>query len=350
VAARVKSPPPMKKLRVLVLMHDYLVPPDDVSNVNLAEAEWRTEYDVLSTLRGIGHDTRTLAIKDSLGVVSDAVREFKPHVAFNMLENLHEVLSFDQNVVSFLEVLGVPYTGCNPRGLILSRDKALSKMLMAHHRLPIPEYTVIRTGRAVHRPKRLVFPLIVKSLTMDASIGISQASVVHDDGHLQERVKFVHKSIGTDALVERYVEGRELYVGILGNQRLQVFPIWELRFTKSPEGVYPIATERVKWNTRHQKRHGIQTGLAQDLSEELTARIQKICRRVYRTLDLNGYARVDLRLTPNGDIAVLEANANPHLAHDEDFAASAAHAGVPYDMLLQRIIGAGMAWRPEKRG
>ncbi len=348
--AKTRPAPTPKKLRVLLLMHDYLIPPDDVSKIDLAEAEWKTEYDVLSALRRIGHEVIPLAIKDSLGVVSDAVREVKPQVAFNLLENLHEVVTFDQNIVSFLEVLGVPYTGCNPRGLIMSRDKALSKMIMAHHRLPVPEYTVIRSGRAVHRPKRLAFPLIVKSLTMDASIGISQASIVNDDAHLRDRVKFVHKSVGTDALVERYVEGRELYVGLLGNQRLQVFPVWELRFTKSPDSVYPIATERVKWNTRHQKRHGIETGPAQELPNGVADRIVKICKRVYRVLDLNGYARVDLRLTPTGEIYVLEANANPQLAHGEDFAASAEHVGISYEALLQRIIGAGMLWRPEKRG
>ncbi len=155
---------------------------------------------------------------------------------------------------------------------------------------------MFRVGRAVQRPKRLKFPLIVKSLTQESSIGISQASVVEDDSKLQERVHFIHHKVGTDAIVERYIEGRELYVGVLGNLKLQVFPIWELQFKKMGEDAWPIATERVKWSDKYQKKHEITSGHASDLSEELALRVQKLCKRVYRTLDLSGYARIDLRL------------------------------------------------------
>ena len=172
-------------------------------------------------------------------------------------------------MVAYLELLRVPYTGCNPRGLLLSRDKSLSKKLLAYHRLPVPDFAVFRTGRKIRRPKRLSFPLIVKSLTQDASIGIAQASIVEDEAKLQERVTFIHDSIGTDAIVERYVEGRELYVGIVGNERLQVFPIWEMHFTKMPDEVHRIATDRVKWNVKYQQKHGIETGEAADLPPAL---------------------------------------------------------------------------------
>jgi D-alanine-D-alanine ligase len=339
----------MKKLRVLALMHSYLIPPEDTTGVDLATVQWKTEYDVQSTLRDIGHEVHALGVQDDLGVIRKAITEWKPDIAFNLLEAFDEVTTFDSHVVSYLELLKVPYTGCNPRGLLLSRDKALSKKLLAYHRIPIPDFVVFPRGRAVRRPKRLHYPLIVKSLTLDASIGISQASVVETDEKLQERVGFIHDSIGTDALVERYIEGRELYVGVLGNLPLRVFPVWELHFTKAPDDLRRIATERVKWSVKYQKKHGITTGEAKDLPRELADRLQRVAKRVFRALELSGYARIDFRLDPDGRVAVLEANPNPQIAYGEDFAESAEAAGVSYEALLQRIINLGLKWRPRGR-
>jgi D-alanine-D-alanine ligase len=339
----------VRKLRVVVLMHDYLVPPDDVSGHDLMAVQWKTEHDVLVTLREMGHDVRPVGIKDDLTVIRRAVEEFKPHIAFNMMENFHEVGAFDHNIVSYLELLRVPYTGCNPRGLMLARDKALSKTLLAYHRIPVPDFVVVHVGRKARRPKRLSFPLIVKSLTEEASIGISQASVVHDDEKLRERVEFIHSSVGTDAIIERYIDGRELYVGIIGNQRLRVFPVWELHFTKMPDDVHRIATERVKWSTKYQRKYGIKTEAAK-LPDDVAAQIRRLCKRVYRTLDLSGYARIDLRMDESGRVFVIEANPNPQLAYGEDFAESAEWAGVSYEALLQEILLAGLRWRPERSG
>ena len=328
-------------------MHDYMVPPVDVSQVDLATVEWKTEFDVTSTLNDIGHDVLQLGVKDDLGVIRQAVDDFKPQIAFNLMEAFHEVGAFDMNVVSYLELLRLPYTGCNPRGMVLSRDKALSKQLMAYHRIPVPEFSVFRRGQAVKRPRRLEFPLIVKSLTQEASIGIAQASVVDDDVKLKERVEFVHKSIGTDAIAERFVDGRELYVGVIGNERLQVFPVWEMQFGQMPEGVHRIATDRVKWSVKYQKKHGIQTGAAAGLPDGLLESVQRIAKRVYRTLNMSGYARMDLRMDADGKFYVLEANANPQLAFGEDFAESAERAGLKYEELLQRILSVGLRWHPE---
>jgi D-alanine-D-alanine ligase len=339
-----------KKLRVLALMHHYLVPPDDTAGVDVEEAEWRTEHDVTTALAKVGHDVRKVGVGDDLGVVRTAVSEWNPHIVFNLMESFHEVAVFDQHVVSYLELLRVPYTGCNPRGLMLSRDKTLSKTLLAYHRVPVPDSVLFRMGRAVVRPKRLPFPLIVKSRTQDASIGISQASVVTDDDKLRERVRFVHEKVGTDAVVERYIEGRELYVGLLGDQRVTVFPVWEMRFPDMAEGARRISTERVKWNSRYQQKHGITTGPAEGLPDGAAAAIQRLCKRVYRVLDLSGYARVDLRLDPEGRVWVLEANANPQLARGEDFAESAAAAGLSYEELLERILSLGLRWQPERLG
>ena len=339
---------PVSKLRVLALMHEGLVPPEDVRGIDLREQRWKMEYDVVSALRRMGHEAYPLAVGSDLTVIRTALQELKPHLAFNLLEDFHDVTIFDQNVVSYLELLRVPYTGCGPRGLLLARDKALSKKLLAFHRIAVPDFAVFSRGRKVRRPRRLDFPIIVKSLTHEASAGISQASVVADDEALKERVRFVQESLDTDAIGERYIEGLELYVGLVGNERLAVLPVWELSFNRLPEAARPIATDRVKWSSKYQKKHGIKTAEAKGLPPELLEKIQHVCRRAYRILGLNGYARIDMRLDASGKVYVLEANPNPQLAHDEDFADSAQQAGISYEDLLQRILNLGLKWRSER--
>jgi D-alanine-D-alanine ligase len=336
------------KQRVVALVHRHLVPPEKVEEgTDIESAPWRTEYDVVSTLTAMGHEVQVLPVHDDLGEIRRLVTEWKPHIAFNLLEGFDDVTIFDQNVVSLLELLKLPYTGSNPRGLLLARDKSLSKKLLAYHRIAVPEFEVFRTGRPIRRPKRLPFPLIVKSLTQEASIGISQASVVDSDEKLKERVTFIHESIQTAALVEQYVEGREIYVGLLGNQALQALPVWELFFTNMPEGARRIATDRVKWSVKYQKKYGIDSGPARDLPEAQAAAIQHLCKRAFRALELSGYARIDLRLEENGNVWVIEANPNPQIAKGEDFAASAEKIGLSYETVLQRIINLGLRWQPE---
>lgn len=339
----------MKKLRLLAVMDEVLVPPDDVKGIDLSEAEWKTEFDVVSSLRELGHEVQCLGVGSDLGVIRNAIAEGQPHAVFNLLEDFHDVPIYDQNVASYLELLKVPYTGCNPRGLMLARDKGISKKLLSYHRIPVPEFAVFRMGSAVRRPRRLAFPLIVKSLTKEGSAGIAQTSLVFEDDKLAERVAFIHKRLRTDAIVERYIDGRELYVGILGNARLQVFPVWELLFTKAPEEAPRIATEKVKWDAAYRERHGIKTSVAKALPDALVGRIRNLCKRIYRVLELSGYARIDLRLDPEGRIYVLEANPNPQLAYGEDFAESAERAGLSYDGLLQRIVNLALQRSPDGR-
>ncbi|MBI4265095.1 MAG: ATP-grasp domain-containing protein [Acidobacteria bacterium] len=338
----------MKKLRILALVHEHLVPPEDTTGIDVLEAEWKMEYDVIETLKEIGHQVRVLGVHDDLMPIRRAAGLFEPHIVFNLMEAFAGVTTFDQNVVSYLELLRLPYTGCNPRGLILARDKALSKKLLAYHRIPVPEFTVVRRGRKPQLSKRLHFPLIVKSLFFEASTGISQASVVENAEQLARRVQFIHESLGT-AIVEQFVDGRELYVGVLGNERLDVFPVWEMSFAQMPDNRWRIATERVKWSTQYQKRHGIMTEAAQ-LDAPLAERIQRIAKRTCRALDLNGYARIDVRMDAEGRVSVLEANPNPNLAYGEDFAESAERQGLPYERLLERILALGLRWEPERTG
>jgi D-alanine-D-alanine ligase len=339
----------VKKVRVLALVHDHLVPPDDVTGVDVLEAEWKMDYDVIESLRESGHDVRALGIHDDLRDIRTSVEEFKPQIVFNLMEAFAGVTTFDQNVVSYLELLRLPYTGCNPRGLILARDKALSKKLLAYHRIPVPDFTVVSVGRKVALPKRLRFPLIVKSLFFEASAGISQASVVENPEQLARRVTFIHENLGTAAIVEQFIDGRELYVGVVGNERLDVFPVWEMSFAQMPDNRWKIATERVKWSTQYQKKHGIMTDRAVLDAGDMD-RIQRLAKRAYRALDLSGYARIDIRMDEAGRPFVLEANPNPNLAYGEDFAESAEVAGLSYERLLERIIALGLRWEPERTG
>src|ERR1043165_3505756 len=316
----------MKRLRIVVLMHEDLVPPDPLNGQDVTAAEWKTEYDVVSTLRKLGHDVKPLGVKSDLGVLRSAIEDWKPQIAFNLLEEFDGVAVYDQNVVSYLELLRVPYTGCNPRGLMLARDKGLAKKLFSFHRIPFPEFLVAPQGRMVKRPSRLSFPLIVKSVSEEASLGISQASIVEDDGKLKERVAFIHESVATGALVEQYIEGRELYVGVIGNGQLQALPAWELKMDKLPQDARRIATERVKWSRKYQDKYGITSEKAKNLPTGKAEEIQHLAKRVYRALGLSGYARIDLRMDGEGGLYVLEANPNPQIAGSEVSPASAESA------------------------
>lgn len=338
----------MRRLRVLVLMHKDLVPPDPLNGHDPSQAEWKTEYDVVTTLRKLGHEVSPLGVKSDLGVIRTAVEEWRPHIAFNLLEEFDGLAVYDQNVVSYLELLRVPYTGCNPRGLMLARDKVLAKKLFSFHRIPFPDFIVVPQGRMVKRPAWLSFPLIVKSVTEEASLGISQASIVEDDAKLKERVAFIHESVDTGALIEEYIEGRELYVGVIGNGQLQALPVWELRMDKLPGDARRIATERVKWSRKYQDKYGITSEKAKNLPSGKVEQIQHLAKRVYRALGLSGYARIDLRMNEQGHLYVLEANPNPQIAQNEDFADSAESANYRYEDLLQELLSAGLRWRPAK--
>lgn len=337
----------MRKLRVLVMMDETLVPPTSVEGMSPQQiAPFKTEYDVVTTLRSLGHEVRPVGVKTELAVLADAIRDFRPHVCFNLVEDFNGIPSRDQHVVSYLELINQCYTGSNPRGLTLARDKALTKKILSYHGICVPRFAVFPVGRAVRRPASLEFPLLVKSLTEEGSVGISHASVIYNDDQLLARVTFLHERHSTDAIAEQYIEGRELYVGVIGNRKLQTLPVWELCMDGLPQVAPRIATSRVKWDESYRVRHGIVSRAATDLREGTVEHIAELGREIYRCLDLSGYARLDLRLTAQGEIYLLEANPNPQIARGEDFADSAEVAGISYEMLLQRIVTLGMSYQP----
>lgn len=328
----------MKKQRVLVLLDADLMPPETLKGLS-ADEQYRikTEYDVINTLRANGHDVQPLGLHNELQPIRQEVEAWKPTVVFNLVEEFHGTSAYDQNVAGYLELLRIPYTGCGSRGMVLARGKDLSKKILSYHRVPVPDFAVFPVNRKVRRPKHLAFPLIVKSLGEDASLGISQASVVNSDEELAKRILFIHEYYGP-AIAEQYVPGRELYVGLLGNDRRRTLPVWELEFTNLAPGAVPIATERAKHNLKYQERRGIVQGPAQNLPAALQKRLATLTKRIGRVLELDGYARIDFRLSEDGVPYFLEANPNPEVAKSEEFAESAKHAGIPYGKLLDRIL------------
>lgn len=326
-------------MRILVLVHADLVPPDSLAGLDAKEvASFKTEYDVCTALDQLGHEVRVLGLRDELAPLRHAIRDFEPQVAFNLVEEFRGEPLWDYAVVSYLELMGVPATGCRPRGLILARDKGLSKKILHYHRIPVPHFAVFPMRKRVRRPKKLEFPLIVKSLVDDASVGIAQASIVNSDERLEERVRFIHENNRSDAIAEEFIAGREIYISILGNDRLKVFPILELDLSKLPEDTARIATEKVKFDLAYQDRHDIEIRPATGLSEATQTRLERIGKRIYKLLDMRGYARIDFRIDEAGNPWFLEANPNPDIAQDEEFATAARLVGIGYNDLLKKIV------------
>lgn len=332
----------LKRRRVLVLMYEDLIPPPDISALSPAEVlPFATEYDVVTAMEWLGHEAIKLGVHDELAPLRRALKEVKPHVVFNLLEEFHGEAVYDQHMVSYLELQRAAYTGCNPRGLVLGRDKALSKKVLHYHRIRCPKFAVFPLGRRVRRPARLPFPLIVKSLVEEGSTGISEASVVNNDEKLVERVSFIHRSVGTDAIAEEFIDGREVYAGVMGNHRLTVLPPWELKIAELRSDAPRIATRRVKFDLAFQNKHNIALAPA-NFDEALTARYEAVAKRIYRVLGLSGYARIDFRLTPSGELYFLEANPNPDIARGEEFSSAAKATGLDYEPLLQKLLNLGM--------
>jgi D-alanine-D-alanine ligase len=335
----------MRKRRILVLSHeDYVVPEtlDGLTDQQIHDI--KTEWDVVTTLRALGHDVRQLGVSGELLPIRRMVRQWRPHVVFNLLEEFQDEAIHDHAIVSYLELLGAAYTGCGARGLMLARDKSLAKKLMIYHRVRVPRFFVARLGRTPRLPRRLDFPLIVKSLVEEASIAIAKASVVHSPEKLAARVAFVHEHVGTDAIVEEFIPGREIYVAVLGNERLQVLPPQELVIGGLAEGEPLIATERVKHDARYQEAKKVDL-IAPELSDEQRRKLDRISRRAYRTLELRGYGRLDFRLAEDGEFYFLEANPNPELADGEEAAEAARAAGLEYPEFLQKIVNLGIRSR-----
>ena len=341
----------MKPLRIVLLVHADLVPPESLRGQTVARRNrWKTEYGVRQCLRRMGHQVHVAGLLEDLSPLEEIIRTWKPHLAFNLLEEFRGEAIYDAGVVSYLEIKGIPCTGCNPRGLVLARDKAASKHLVAGEGVQVPPFAVFPRGKPIRVPPGRPYPIIVKSRTEEASLGISQASIVHNAGALRRRVRFVHARLATDAVAEQYIGGREFYVGVLGEgrggARARVLPPLELRFGRLPGRARAIASEHAKHSLTFQKRWKVSLRVARDLPGHVRARLARAGRTAYEALGLSGYARMDFRLDSEGRLFFLEANPNPEIARGEEMARAAAAAGLSYQALLARILRLALADSP----
>ncbi len=334
----------MKPSRVLVIMDEELVPPESVpTSFDRDSVDWTSEYDVVSTLRKNGHEVLPLGVGNDPSSIREAIEEFNPAVTYNLMVEFHKEALFDHNVVSYLELLKAPYTGCNPRGLVVARDKSISKIILDYEGVKVPRFQVFMRNRKAKVDPELRYPMIVKCLFEEASLGISQASLVHSEEKLLERVEFLHESIGADAIVEEFVKGRELYMGVLGNYKLHTLPAWELQFNESDNPESKIYTSRAKFSPKYRRKHGIKTKKS-TVDDEVEKELGKVCKRTCRALNLSGYARIDIRLTEENEIYVLDVNPNPNISIDDEFALSAKAGDWKYNDLLEKILSLGVAW------
>jgi D-alanine-D-alanine ligase len=336
-------------MRILVLfdVHRPIAPDETFSVQSLRKEEEKpTEADVLACLHKLGHDVETLAVFDEVKAVFDKVDAFKPEVVFNLCETFFSDRAHEPNIPALLELMKVPYTGAGPDALMLCKDKALAKKLLAYHRIRVARFVVSPRERPLRRLGRFAYPAFVKPIGEESSDGIARASLAKNEDEAIERARFLHERFESDALVEEYIDGRELYLGVLGNKRLTVFPPREIFFGEPPQDDAPrFATAKAKWDDAYRKKWKIRNGPAGPLLPGLERRLAELARRVYRVLNIRGLGRIDVRLTQDGEVVVMEANPNPSLAKDDDFAQAAGQVGIGYEALIQRILENALKWR-----
>jgi D-alanine-D-alanine ligase len=330
----------MNKLRILILFDTDADPPAGQDYSRQIESADEAEFDVARALRGQGHDVRLFGFRNDLDMLVAGLRAEAVDAVFNLTERFRNKSGLDYGVAALMDMLDLPYTGASAEGLMLARNKALTKMVLAYQGLRIPHFFVCSRGQPVQRPSDVRFPLIVKPLDEDASVGIAQRSVVHDDPALAERVAFIHARHNTAAIVEEFIAGRELYVGVIGNDPPRALPPIEMVFGEDSAEENRIATFKAKWSHKYREARGIQNCIAKDLSPELRERLAEVAVRTYQAAGLRDYGRIDVRLAHDDEIYIVEANPNPYLADGEDLAWAAEEGGQLYPQLIENIAEA----------
>ena len=318
-----------------------------------SEDENSKEYDpvvpqVARTLRKLGHRVSVLGVHGDVKRLIAGLSRRRPELVFNLMEMFGDNVFGDIPVTGLLELLRLDYTGSGPGELYLSQDKGLTKKLLAFEEILYPRFAVFSRDTAFETGGNLRMPLFVKPLRSDASLGIGGKSLVHDATALMERVSFIRRELDDAALAEEFIEGREFYVGVIGNSQPKALPPVEIDFTGFPEGVPKVMDSKAKWDERSKEYKGTRSVMAQ-LPDELRARLQKVAVDAYRALRVRDYGRVDLRLTDTGDIYVLEVNASCYLEKSSEFAMAASAAGLDYPRLIERIVDLAIARRRGKK-
>jgi D-alanine-D-alanine ligase len=328
-------------MKVLVLfdLARPVQPNETFTSEALREKEDRpTEVDVITCLGTLGHEVDMLPVYEGVSEIVDKIRGFAPDVVFNLCESFFNDRAKEPNIPALLELMRVRYTGANPEALMLSKDKALAKTILVYHHIRVPRFVLSRRACPLRRLRKFLFPAFVKPLGEESSDGIAKASFARNEEEAIERSRFIHERLGCDAMIEEYIDGRELYVSVLGDRRLTVFPPRELFFGRMPESEPRFATFKAKWNDAYRANWGIHNGPAAPFADGVEKKVANLARRIYNLLKIQSLGRIDLRLTMLGELVFIEANPNPSLAQEDDFAQSAAAAGMNYESLIQRIL------------
>lgn len=292
---------------------------------------------VVEALAQGGHEASVLGVHRDLHALIDGLTKPKPELVFNLFENFGKVRLGAVGVAGLLDLLEVPYVGGGPGEFFIQQDKAITKKLLAFDQIRFPDFAVVSQDAEMETGGSLHMPLFVKPLSMDASIGIEASSLVHNDRDLRRRVNSIHEKVKDAALVEEYIEGRELNVGVLGNQSPLALPPIEIDFSGLPEGAPRVLGGKAKWDESSPEYQGTKAVLA-ELSEELRKRLQDVALAAYRALQVRDYGRIDMRLTESGEVFVIEVNASCYLEQTSEFAVAAAAAGIDYKTLVNRIV------------
>jgi D-alanine-D-alanine ligase len=330
--------------RVLLLSDLSINPPEggDYSGL-LPKDDMQTDRQIAKALRSKGYDTRFFGLFNDIESLIKVIKEYEPHVVFNMVESFNNDRDLHPNVIAFLELMGVKFTGAGPTSLRICRDKGLTKEILSFHDVRVPQFMISQKSYP-YKNINIPFPAIVKPLNLEGSEGIAQSSFVENEKDAIERIQFIHEKHQTDAIIEEYVDGRELYVGVLGNIKLTVFQPRELFFSELTEDDPKMYTYKAKWNKKYRKKWGIRTMPMRPYEDPLKSQIEEMCKKVYKIFNIKGYARIDLRINSENEIFFIEANPNAAIDKHEDFAKSAEKHGLTYEDLLDQIVKLGMGY------
>ena len=330
-----------KKLRILVLVHPDLTPPNSVSSRKIFDDQfvpWKTEFDVVTALKELGHEVLILGVYDSLLELKDILDSIKIDLVFNLLEEFNGKSELDYQITQFLEKEKVKYTGCSTTALKLGRDKAKSKELVKSIGYKTPNFIVCKKGQKIKLDNlNLSFPLIVKCLTEEASYGLSKESVVNNVKTLEKRINYMHKKLKVDCIIEEFIEGEEIYISFMGGKKNDIFTPRKLHFPKSKNPLKEIYTSMAKWSYSYARRQKIFTR-HKELSPFLMKKLQQETIKICEALKINAQARIDFRITKDNEIYFLEANPNPNISQDDDFCLSAIRKYGTYNKIIEEII------------
>jgi D-alanine-D-alanine ligase len=328
-----------KKLKVLLIFDSpYFVPRGYDFKEEFKDVDWTTEEAIYKALGESKYDVTMLGLYNDVGILLEEIKENRPDVVFNLVEVFNQKSEFEKNVASVLEMLEIPYTGASSASLFICNNKALTKEILSYHKIKVPRFHTFYRDHRVWLPKRLRLPVIIKPLCEEASRGISQASVVDNEEAFIERVKFIHENMNMDAIAEEYIEGREFYASIMGNKRLKVLPLREMKFGEFAEDEPRIATYKAKWDYDYRKKWGIKNVFAGKVANGVDEKIEDICKRAFRVLNMKCYGRLDIRVTPEQQVYIIEANANPSLDIDDEFISAASKVNITYPKLVRKLI------------